>query len=835
MIAQSRFQPLDQLDDASNNQPADLTMPGSSQSALPSDPPANDPAIAENQVSPHLFADRHAPPEHTPMDDQASWTVVQNRKLPRPKPPTTLQPQTLFETIMMRPKAFNITQVPPYQFAYRLRLALPQLKGSDIQCRILMKSNLAVVDCYTEQAAHLLLNLEHIIIDNHIVQFNTYVALREGRIRGVIHRIKGLTQEQLMQGLTSSTHEIVSARPLGMSNTALITFNGTNLPEYVAFESVRFPVHKYRPKITSCMNCLGIGHRADVCTAPKRDPEICARCHTKHAADFICTPKCIHCNGPHDSRSTDCPKVAAATAALRKRVNKPYKPAALNSSPHRYASGKKTQKTQQSQEHFPPLTGEHQTPTPQTHTQAATHPPTQVASAATNATKAHNAPSLHNTPCAPQTHPSVLQELAELRNTQQKYLQIINDQQKTIDELKTVIIQLKEQNAARDAQAPALQAQNERLKLTNAGRTIRNELGLSNEDLPQILPTIPPWEDITVTDNRPLPKHLNQASDKERRDYYAQRHIQFLKSIPADEDIIYTDASCTLEGSNTGAYLNLRTGEASSFFITHSCLLPEAAEGHAISEALAHYTQPGSSPKAVHIFTDSQQVIQTLQARSKIPAYARRILNYAAQLQQRSIRVRIHWIPGHTNIPGNDLVHQRALQHHSKEQLEDDSSKQTATPFQDDTYEANYRAKVLRRRKLRAKLEEATKHNAPPPGSIRLYEITMRRLQTQSFTTIPVLHKMYPTTYCDPNCVSCQVPATMEHILWECPIHESSRAAFTKRAQCTLPQLRRDEAETTHWILEDPLIKARLNLWRNALRTTVIPCPAIARTTSSPV
>ncbi|KAH6943312.1 hypothetical protein HPB50_019447 [Hyalomma asiaticum] len=358
---------------------------------------------------------------------------------------------------------------------------------------------------------------------------------------------------------------------------------------------------------------------------------------------------------------------------------------------------------------------------------------------------------------------------------------------------------------------PALQAQNERLKLTNAGRTIRNELGLSNEDLPQILPTIPPWEDITVTDNRPLRKHLNQASDKERRDYYAPRHIQFLKSIPADEDIIYTDASCTLEGSNTGAYLNLRTGEASSFFNTHSCLLPEAAEGHAISEALAHYTQPGSSPKAVHIFKDSQQVIQTLQARSKIPAYARRILNYAAQLQQRSIR------------------------HHSKEQLEDDSSKQTATPFQDDTHEANYRAKVLRRRKLRAKLEETTKHNAPPPGSIRLYEITMRRLQTQSFTTIPVLHKMYPTTYCDPNCVSCQVPATMEHILWECPIHESSRAAFTKRAQCTLSQLRRDEAETTHWTIEDPLIKARLNLWRNALRTTVITCPAIARTTSSPV
>lgn len=309
-----------------------------------------------------------------------------------------------------------------------------------------------MVDCYTEQAAHLLLNLEHLIIDDQIVQFSTYVALREGRIRGVIHRIKGLTEEQLMQGLTSSTHEIVSARPLGMSNTALITFNGTNLPEYVAFESVRFLVHKYRPKITSCMNCLGIGHRADVCTAPKRDPEICTSCHTKHAEDFICTPKCIHCSGPHDSRSPDCPKVAAATTALRKRVNKPYKPAAPYSSPHRNASGKVTQKAQQSQEqNFPSLESDHQTLTPQTRTQSATQPPTQLASTATYAARVHNAPSQQNASPAPQTHPSVLQELAELRNTQKKYLQIISDQQKTIDELKTVIIQLKEQNAARDA------------------------------------------------------------------------------------------------------------------------------------------------------------------------------------------------------------------------------------------------------------------------------------------------------------------------------------------------------------------------------------------------
>ncbi|KAH8032853.1 hypothetical protein HPB51_003226 [Rhipicephalus microplus] len=260
MIAPSRFQTLSQLKDASNSQPVDPITQGSSRSGLPSDTPPNGPTTTANQVSPHLFAENHVASKHTAMDDQESWTVVQNRKLPRPKPPTSPQPQTLFETMMLRPKGFNITQIPPYQFAYKLSPSLPQIKGSDIHCRLLNKSNLAVVDCYTEQAAHLLLNLDHLSIDEQIVQFNTYVALREGRIKGVVHRIEGLTEEQLMQGLTSSIHEIVSARPLGSSNTALITFNGSNLPEYVTFESVRFPVHKYRPKITSCLNCLGIGH-----------------------------------------------------------------------------------------------------------------------------------------------------------------------------------------------------------------------------------------------------------------------------------------------------------------------------------------------------------------------------------------------------------------------------------------------------------------------------------------------------------------------------------------------------------------------------------------------
>ncbi|KAH8022978.1 hypothetical protein HPB51_008908 [Rhipicephalus microplus] len=200
MIAPSRFQPLSQLDDASNSQPAEPTIQGSSPSRLQSDILPNGPTTAENQVILRLFAERHAASEHTAMDGKESWTVVQNRTLQQPKPPTSPQCQTLIGTIMLRPKVFTITQIPPHQYAYRLRLSLPQIKGSDIHCRLLTKSNLAVVDFYTEQAAHLLLNLEHLVIDDKILQFNTYVALREVRIRDAIHRIKGLTEEQKSTG-----------------------------------------------------------------------------------------------------------------------------------------------------------------------------------------------------------------------------------------------------------------------------------------------------------------------------------------------------------------------------------------------------------------------------------------------------------------------------------------------------------------------------------------------------------------------------------------------------------------------------------------------------------
>ncbi|KAH8031168.1 hypothetical protein HPB51_013534 [Rhipicephalus microplus] len=187
MIAPSRFQPLSQLEDASNCQPVDPTTQGSSRSGLPSDTPPNGPATTGNQVSLHLFAEQHAAYEHRAVDEQESWTVVQNQKLPRPKPPPSPQPRTLFETIMLRPKRFNIIKIPLCQFASRLPLSLPQIKGSDIHCRLLTKSNLAVADCYTKQPAHLLLNLEHLIIDDQIVQFNTLThKMRHSQNQGII-------------------------------------------------------------------------------------------------------------------------------------------------------------------------------------------------------------------------------------------------------------------------------------------------------------------------------------------------------------------------------------------------------------------------------------------------------------------------------------------------------------------------------------------------------------------------------------------------------------------------------------------------------------------------
>lgn len=168
----------------------------------------------------------------------------------------------------------------------------------------------------------------------------------------------------------------------------------------------------------------------------------------------------------------------------------------------------------------------------------------------------------------------------------------------------------------------------------------------------------------------------------------------------------------------------------------------------------------------------------------------------------------------------------------NKELLRDDSLKQAVTMTEDETREANYLAKVQHRRKLKAKLKEATKYDAPPSRFTCPYEVTLRILQIQIITTIPVLHKIYQQSALTPTVTTVKRQQQQTISSGNAQFtNQAELATFMTKAQHALPHLQQDVEETIHWIL-DPLIRARLNMWCDVLLSTGVLCLAI---TSSPV
>ncbi|KAM7305152.1 uncharacterized protein ISCGN_015052 [Ixodes scapularis] len=91
---------------------------------------------------------------------------------------------------------------------------------------------------------------------------NTYV-------KGVIYDLFSLTQDRddhtLNNELESNKIQIVAARRLGKTNTAIITFDGDHLPRSILYGNIYKRVFPYKPKAVVCANCHCLGHKEDIC------------------------------------------------------------------------------------------------------------------------------------------------------------------------------------------------------------------------------------------------------------------------------------------------------------------------------------------------------------------------------------------------------------------------------------------------------------------------------------------------------------------------------------------------------------------------------------------
>ena len=89
------------------------------------------------------------------------------------------------------------------------------------------------------------------------------------------------------------------------TNTLLLTFNSTTLPQSIKICYRTVPVEQFIPNPLRCCNCQKFGHHEDNCKLI--DAVICDRCgESKHTSCICQRPfKCVNCGKEHSARSTE--------------------------------------------------------------------------------------------------------------------------------------------------------------------------------------------------------------------------------------------------------------------------------------------------------------------------------------------------------------------------------------------------------------------------------------------------------------------------------------------------------------------------------------------------
>ncbi|KAL1446950.1 hypothetical protein MTO96_044438 [Rhipicephalus appendiculatus] len=173
------------------------------------------------------------------------------RKLP-PLPRSDLK-------IVLRPKkGLAIIEYSTHLISRAIAAACephPHCTGSDFIARIRPGSNIIIVSTPHEETARVLRRVDTLTLGGKNYEFNTYVPAPEGTLRGVIHGIEpGTPSEELLANLRVRTQgvKVHSARMLGNSNTAVITFDGTMIPRYVLFYGGEVACHPYKATRQVC-------------------------------------------------------------------------------------------------------------------------------------------------------------------------------------------------------------------------------------------------------------------------------------------------------------------------------------------------------------------------------------------------------------------------------------------------------------------------------------------------------------------------------------------------------------------------------------------------------
>lgn len=317
----------------------------------------------------------------------------------------------------------------------------------------------------------------------------------------------------------------------------------------------------------------------------------------------------------------------------------------------------------------------------------------------------------------------------------------------------------------------------QRLDSTNAGRRLLLRAGFELPGRhPHELPA-PPWDDIIVTMNKPLPRNVGHDNPR-RRKRKVKDHLLELASGNSDTTEnrilhVYTDAAVEHDRVSLCWYsLEDRSANAHVRFVKISS---REAELRAILLALTEHAGKHPStlgpPERIIIYTDSMDAIRALGSRKTTSRTVRRIKKFIGECQQSGLQYQIRWVPGHEGIEGNEEAHRIA-----REQLRIHPEQDCSEPADSDeeadidTEDGAALAKAERKAVLQNKIPEDP--NPLPPGYSRWATVRLRRIKTGTALTPSTAHYFFGrgNPYSSPNCQKCGTGAlcSARHLLWEC-------------------------------------------------------------------
>lgn len=166
------------------------------------------------------------------------------------------------------------------------------LKGQEVDelhLRVQVAQNIALISTPSEIIATNLNKMASLTLGPHRYPISAYIASPDNSCKGIITGPDaGTTPTELLDHLLAPGVEILHARMMGRTATAIITFAGLKVPRYVRYYGAEYRCYIHAPRAQVCGICLTVGHRADVCPTPsiKR----CTTCGTENPSSTSASP-----------------------------------------------------------------------------------------------------------------------------------------------------------------------------------------------------------------------------------------------------------------------------------------------------------------------------------------------------------------------------------------------------------------------------------------------------------------------------------------------------------------------------------------------------------------